>query len=184
MMASLSLRERRLVAIALLLAVIAVLWLGILSPLIDGFSTRAEQRIQLQQQFVRNERQIATIAPMRRSIEQQRLGSADYRTPGDTVADATEALKERLGVVVTEGGGELRAIQDVSDQPGWARVWAEARMELPQLIKTLTSVQNQPPYLAVNGVTVSADRALQSGKLDQMDVRIEVSSPIAPTKSR
>jgi Type II secretion system (T2SS), protein M len=183
-MTNLSPRERRLVAIVLLLAFIALLWLGIISPLIDGFSTRAEERIKLQTQFAHNERTISTIASLRRSIEQQRLNTVDYRTPGDTVIDATEALKERLGTLVTADGGELRAVQDLSDRPGWARVWAEARLTLPQLITALTKVQNQPPYLAVNGVTVSADRALQSGKLDQMDVRIEVSSPITPTKSR
>jgi hypothetical protein len=57
-------------------------------------------------------------------------------------------------------------------------------MSLPQLVGALTKIQNQTPYLAVNGVTVSADKALQSGTLDIMDVRIEVSSPIALTKSR
>jgi type II secretory pathway component PulM len=183
-MNSLSPRERRLIAIALLLGVIALVWLAIILPFFDGFTSRAEQRALLQQQFARNERQIATIAPLRRSIELQRLNKSDFRTAGDSVVAATETLKERLSDLVTANGGELRAVQDVSDQPGWARIWAESRMSLPQLVSTLTKVQNQPPYLAVNGVTISADRALQSGKLDIMDVRIEISSPIAPTKSR
>ena len=183
-MKALSPRERRLVAILILVAAIAAIWFGLISPLFTGFSDRAEQRVQLQQQFVRNERQIATIARLRRSIEQQRLSNADYRTPGDTVTAAAETLKERLSNLVSAGGGELRAVQDVSDRPGWARIWVEARMSLPQLVSTLTKVQNQTPFLAVNGVTISADRALQSGKLDIMDVRIEVSSPIALTKSR
>jgi Type II secretion system (T2SS), protein M len=184
MMARLSQRERRLVAIAFLVALVALAWLGFLSPLFDGFSRRAREREFLQLRFAHNERAIANIAALRRSSEQQRQSGIDYRTPGATVAEATEALKERLAAVLTAEGGELRAIQDVSDRPGWARVWAEARLSLPQFVSALTKVQNQPPWLAVTGVTVSADRALQSGKLDQMDVRIEVSSPIAPTKSR
>jgi type II secretory pathway component PulM len=183
-MTAMSQRERRLVAILILIAVIAALWLGILSPLLGGFADRAEQRVSLQQQFVRNERQIATISRLRRNIEQQRFSNADYRTAGETVTAASEAVKERLSNLVSASGGELRAVQDVSDRPGWARVWVEAKMTLPQLVSTLTKVQNQTPFLAVNGVTISADRALQSGKLDIMDARIEVSSPIALTKSR
>jgi type II secretory pathway component PulM len=184
MMASLSARERRLVALLVLLAGIAVLWLGILAPLMNSFARREVERTQLRQQFARNERQIGTIASLRRSIERQRLNAADYRTPGTTQVAAVEALKERLGNILSQEGGELRAVQDVSERPGWAQVWAETRMSLPQLVSALTKVQNQTPYLAVTGVTVSADRALQSGKLDIMDVRIEVSSPITPAKSR
>lgn len=183
-MTSLSLRERRLIAILVLLAMIAALWLGLISPLIGGFASRADETRQLQQLFARNERQVAAIPALRRNAELQKLVDTDFRTPGDTVASATENLKERLGNTVTAQGGELRAVQDVSDRPGWARVWVEGRMSLAQLVSTLTRVQNQKPYLVINSVTVSADRALQSGKLDIMDVRIEVSSPITPTKSR
>lgn len=179
-----SARERRLVAILILIAGIAAIWLGLISPLWNGFSSRAEERVLLQQQLVRNDRQIATIARLRRSAEQQKLSKEDYRTAGETASAATENLKERLTTVIAAGGGDLRAVQDVSDRPGWARVWVEAKMTLPQLVGALTQIQNQTPYLAVNGVTVSADKALQSGTLDIMDVRIEVSSPIALTKSR
>lgn len=183
-MTSLSARERRLVAILLLLALIAGLWLGVLSPLLSGFAERAETRTALQQQFARNERQIAAIARLRQTIESQRESSSDYRTPGKTPSDAAENLKERLTNLVVGAGGELRAVQDASERPGWVRVWVEARLTLPQLVTTLTKVQNQAPFLEVNGVTIAADRALQSGKLDVMDVRIEVSSPIALTQSR
>ena len=75
-------------------------------------------------------------------------------------------------------------MQEVSDRPGWARAWVEARMTLPQMIATLEKVQNQPPYLVVNSLTISADRALQSGKLDLMDIRIEASSPASAPKPR
>ena len=183
-MTSLSLRERRLIAILLLLAMIAIVWLGLVSPILSGFKDRAEKHQLLQQEFARNERQIGTISSLRRSVENQRLADSDFRTSGDTIAAATETLKERLGTVITGQGGELRAVQDVSERPGWARIWAEAKMTLPQLVATLGKLQNQKPLLVVNGVTISADRAQQSGKLDIMDVRIEISSPIAPTKSR
>jgi type II secretory pathway component PulM len=183
-MTALSNRERRLVAIAILLGLVAVVWLGLISPILSGFAERSAERERLRGEFARNERLVAGIAPLRREIERQTLAKDDFHTPGDTVVAATEALKERLGVLVTAQGGEMRAVQDVSNRPGWAQVWIEARLTLPQLVGIMTKVQSQPPYLAVNALNISADRALQSGTLDLMDVRIEVSSPIIPTKPR
>ena len=40
----LALRERRLIAIALLLALVAAVWLGVVRPVIGGFQDRADQR--------------------------------------------------------------------------------------------------------------------------------------------
>ncbi len=184
MTANMSARERKLVAILILLGLLAALWLGLISPVINGFTGRAALREQLHGEFARNERQIASIPRLRRSIEQQRLGNADFRTAGPNVLAATETLKERMTDLVSTEGGELRAVQDVSNRPGWARIWIEAKMTLPQLVSALTKAQNQTPFLVVNGVSIAADKALQSGKLDILDVRIEVSSPIALTKSR
>lgn len=182
-MNSISARERRLIAILILIGLTAFAWLGVISPVVSGFTARAEQREDLQQQFARNERQIAAITRLRKAVEAQRRGDVDFRTTGATAEDATEALKERVTDVVVGQGGELRAVQDVGDEPGWARIWVEAKMSLPQMTTTLTKLQNQTPFLAVNGVTIAADRALQSGDLDILDVRIEVSSPIAITQS-
>ena len=44
-MNGLALRERRLIAIALLLALVAAVWLGVVRPVIGGFQDRADQRI-------------------------------------------------------------------------------------------------------------------------------------------
>jgi len=183
-MNSLSARERKLVAIGILVALVALAWGLIVSPILAGFEARTAQRERLASAFARNERLIASIPRLRRAIEARATTAANFRTEGANVAAATEALKERLSGQVSSNGGELRAMQEIGDRPGWVRAWVEARMTLPQLIATLQTVQNQPPYLAVNSLTISADRALQSGKLDLMDIRLEASSPTSPAKPR
>lgn len=183
-MNSLTSRERKLVAIGILVALITLIWGIVISPIWAGFDARAAERDRLTAEFTRNERLIASIPRLRKMIEAREVDAANFHTKGRNVAAATEALKERLGEQVVSAGGELRAVQETGDRPDWVGAWVEARMTLPQLISALEKVQNQPPYLAVNSVTISADRALQSGKLDLMDIRIEASSPTALAKPR
>ena len=183
-MNNLTARERKIVAIGILVALIALIWFALISPILSGFAERTAERERLSTAFGRNERLIASIPRLRTVIERRAIDRANFHTAGDTPAAATEALKERLGGQIAANGGELRAMQDVEDKSGWVRAWVEARMTLPQLIGTLEKIQNQPPYLAVNSLTISADRALQSGKLDLMDIRIEASSPASTPKPR
>jgi hypothetical protein len=183
-MNSLTARERKLVAIGILVALIALVWVMLISPIASGFAQRAAERERLSARFASNERLIASIPRLRNAIENRAADFKNFRTEGESFAAVIEALKERLGSQIAANGGELRAMQEVSDRPGWVRAWVEARMTLPQMIATLEKVQNQPPYLAVNSLTISADRALQSGKLDLMDIRIEASSPASAPKPR
>ena len=48
---------------------------------------------------------------------------------------------------------------------------------LDQLTKFLGDLQNQSPYLVITNVTIAADRAFQSGRLDIMDVKVDVAIP-------
>ena len=73
--------------------------------------------------------------------------------------------------------GQARGIHRMVDEEQYC-------IDILTQISALTKAQNQTPFLVVNGVSIAADKALQSGKLDILDVRIEVSSPIALTKSR
>jgi hypothetical protein len=183
-MNTLTARERKIVAIGILVGLIALIWFALISPIASSFAERSAERERLSARFAGNERLIASIPRLRNRIENRAADFKNFRTEGEDFAAVTEALKERLGGQIAASGGELRAMQEVSDEPGWVRAWVEARMTLPQLIGTLEKIQNQPPYLAVNSLTISADRALQSGKLDLMDIRIEASSPASAPKPR
>ncbi len=71
-------RERRLVALLILVSLIAVLWFAIVAPIAAGFSTRAQQREQLNLSYLHNQRTIASVPRLRRQAEDARRNIEAY----------------------------------------------------------------------------------------------------------
>lgn len=172
-MSTLSARERRLIAILILVAAIALLWIGIISPIASGFSDRAEQRDRLAQVYANNARLIGSIARLRKLAEAQRADRDRYRIVAPTLLAANEALKARLSDAVTDAGGQTRSVQEVDAEPGRVSAWIEGRMTLPQLVATLETLENSTPLLALSSLSVSADPAATATRPDTLNVRIE-----------
>lgn len=183
-MNQLSPRERRLVAIGLALAALALVWLALLGPLLSGFAERASQRERLTAQYLQNERMIARIGALRRAAETQAQGAADFVASARDAEAASEMLKTRLADSLTRAGGELRASEGIEAQPGWVRASVSGVVSYPQLVVWLDRLSNDPPYLVVELLSVSADRAINTNRLDLMDVQLEASIPLAPAHTR
>lgn len=183
-MSGLTSRERKLVAILILMALFALVWLAVLSPILSGFAARATEQEMLVARFAGNERLIASMSRLRAQAEGQKRDAARFHDAAPDLATASEQLQERLTNQIAQDGGELKSVQDVSDQPGWVRASADGRISLPQLLALLDHLQNKPPLLVVNTLSLSADRALQSGHLDLMEFHLEVSGNPALSKSR
>lgn len=178
-MKPMSAREQRLVAIALLIAVIALLQLAVIAPLVEGFSARAERRVQLSAILAQNERSIARIASMRRTAEAIRREQVRFAQAAPTPAAAAELLRDRLEKGLTRSGGILRSSESVEAPVGWVKVAIAAELSSDQLSTYLQALRNEPPYLVTDSLTISADRALTSGALETLDVKIEASIPFA-----
>lgn len=183
-MRTLSARERKLLAIALVLAAVAFVWLALVQPLVSGFSERAERRAQLSQDYVQNERLIGRIAVLRRAAEAQRSKAADYAIAAENAGQAGELLKTRLAESFGRAGGELRAADAVESKSNWVRAGVTGVMSYDQLIALLDRLPQEPPYLVLEALSVNADRAVNSNNLDLMDVHLEASIPFTPAKSR
>ncbi|PKP94564.1 MAG: hypothetical protein CVT77_01605 [Alphaproteobacteria bacterium HGW-Alphaproteobacteria-16] len=177
-------RERRLVALLILMALIALVWFAMVSPILGGFSARAAQREELSLRYLHNQRTIAAVPRLRRQAEEQRQ-RIDVFVLGAANAEAgREALKDRLQRVVERAGGEVRAAIDAEGEPGWARAGISARMTLPQLTTTLDRLQNTPPWLVIETLSVEANDALVTGQSSSMDVQLEASIPLRPAAAR
>lgn len=180
-MKTLSQREQRLIAVFILLPMIAAAWLAIVAPLIDGFAQRSIERKQLAATIVRNERLIASIPRLRRQVEMQRPDRARLTLAAASRDTAGDLLRQRLQRAFEGAGASLSAV-GVSDTPQrWVGASAEGAVTLDQLARLLEELQNQPPYLVVTGLTVVADRAFQNGKLDVMNVKVDVAVPYSQT---
>ncbi len=174
-MTTLSRRERRLIAVAILVAVVALVIFGLIMPVVDGFADRADARTALLATYARDERAIVQIASVRRAAEAQRTDMARFRLPGVSVTAAGDLLKERLGAAVAATGGDLRSTEDIAATAGTIRVRVDARLTNSQLVALLTGLQRGEPLLVLDNLTVTADQAFQTGRIGPMDVHLEVS---------
>lgn len=183
-MRTLSSRERKLIALLILCGIAGAVWLIVVGPVLAGFSERATQRAMLVQQYQANQRIIGSIPRLRRQIERQREGLKDYVVSAPTQEMADLALQERVQRVIERAGGEVRSIEGAADGGAQIRARASARLTLAQLTVVIARLQNDPPFLAVELLNVSADQAALSGRLDVMEVSLEVSVPVVLAKSR
>ena len=167
-MSALSLRERRLIAIALAVLAVALVWLLIIAPLLNGFAERAAQR---------NSRLINAIPAQRRRTERQGALKDSFFLAAPNANLARDRLRERLRKEFAQAGGMVSAVQDVPSPAGSARAWVQGRMTLPQLQTMLSTLDNNPPYLITESLRVSADKAMETGRLDILDIRLEASVP-------
>lgn len=180
----LSRRERKLVALLILFAILGLVWLVIVGPIFSGFSERAANRAMLIQQYQANQRVIGSIPRLRRQAERQREQLRNFGMTAPTQAAAVVALQDRVQRAIGDADGEVRSVEDVSDGTSQIRVRASARMTLAQMTTIIQRLGNDSPYLVVESLQVSADQAAISGRLDVMEVGFEVSVPYVGTQSR
>jgi type II secretory pathway component PulM len=173
-MSGLTARERRLVAILILVAIVAGIWFALVAPIFDGFADRREQRAAMRETIHRNERLIAATPALRRAIERQRPDAGRVALSAPSTEAASDLLRQRLQRSFVASGGEVSGVSDTAARPGWVAAAAEGAMSLDQLTKALADLQAQPPYLVISRLDVVADRAFQSGKLDLLNVKFDV----------
>ncbi|HWA04541.1 MAG TPA: type II secretion system protein GspM [Rhizomicrobium sp.] len=173
-------RERQLVAIGILIVALIVAWFGLIDPVLGGFIARAEERSQLMETYARNERVLAGISVWRAEADRQKMTESQYAIVAPTKVLATENLKQRLTKLASSVGGSVQTMAELpAEAPdGWVRVRADMQLTMSQLYKSLSRLENEAPYVVVGYVSVVADRAVQTGHLATMDVRIEVSAPV------
>jgi general secretion pathway protein M len=179
-------RERRIVAVGLLVTLLALVWLVGIAPVLAGFAKRQQTREKLRTEYQTEQRLLAAIPAWRLQAEQQRASAVRYAYAAPTDALASDLLKERIARVVNAQGGVLKAAQEIpaDNQGGWVAVRADLQMTMNQLYETLTRLENEDPYVAIDTVSVVADEAFKTGHLAPMDVRVEVSAQFRPSGAK
>ena len=173
-------RERRLVAIALLLAAIALAWVGLVRPLADGFAHRAAERAQLLDEQARARRLIAGLPAWRARAARQRASADAFSLAAASADAAGELARQRLAEAVTSQGGVVRAIREEPAGPGDVRVRADLEVSLTQLVAALNVIDNQRPYVIIEQLSIAADQAAAAGRLSPMEVSLAVAVPYVP----
>jgi type II secretory pathway component PulM len=183
-MKPLTARERRLVAIAILLAFVAVAWLAILSPLIDGFAARAAERDALRATSLANQRIAAQLPRWRSAAARQRRDVDQFAIRAPDPERAAEQLRERVVRTFESHQSVIQSAQGAPAPAGWVGVRVDARVQLEPLLRIIAQLENERPLIVVTTTTISADDAFETGRLDAMDVRIEVAAPFLALAER
>ena len=173
----LSLRERRLVAVGLLVAAVAAVWMAVIGPILAGFAERAAARDSLQTQYAHAEQTIASLPRLRRLAKVSAGESRAFVMSAATPDAAGVMLEERLRAGVEAAGGEYRGGDHDGSAPDRIRARAVVRMPIDKLAVWLERLENQQPYLVVEQLGIGADAALASQKAESLDVKIETSIP-------
>jgi Type II secretion system (T2SS), protein M subtype b len=176
-----TLRERRLIAVALLLAAIAAVDLGVVRPIIDGFSHRAAEREQLIDAQARAHRLIASEGTWRERRRVQALDASAFSVAAPSADVAVEAAEQRIADAVSSQGGQVRGVREEPSPAGAVRVRADLELTLTQLVASLNVIENQKPYVVIEQLSIAADQAAAVGRLSPMEVTLEVAVPyVAP----
>ncbi len=183
-MNTLTAREKRLVAVGLLFAVVLLVGLGVILPVVNGFTDRADTKASLLRSYSSNDRLISAIPQWREEANILRTTSGQFAIASPSAAAAAEILKARVIRLVASHGGEIKAAQEMQAATGFVKIRSDIQLSLIQLTDSLKDLQNQPPYISIDAITIAADRALETGHLTPMDVRLEISAPYIAPASR
>jgi hypothetical protein len=172
-------RERRLLALGLLVLVLAAAWVLVAQPLLAGFAARNEQRRQLVADYAHDQRLIDAIPAWRAQSERQKQSARSFELAAPSQVQAQEMLKQRLTSTLTAQGAAAPTVQDATaDLPaGWVGARADAQLTLAQFVAGIRQIESDTPYVVVEYVSINADQAFQTGHAGPLEVRLEVSAP-------
>lgn len=188
-------RLRRLLAVGLLLALLAVLAGGLLLPLLARWNAAGERREQLQGQLEVYRRMAAGLPEQQARLERLRGAAPPAAlTLGETrPALAGADLQQRVGQLVSQSGGQLVSTQILERGDPAAALPAvtlkvQMRGETEQLVRLLHALAYSRPLLVVDNLLVLANPRLDmqriySGSerpvLPALDVTFEVTAFMA-----
>lgn len=181
-MRSLSPRERRLIAIGLLLLAVGLFWFAVVGPLVSGFSSRAAERRLLQATLQRDQRVVDSLPVWRNAAVEQARSAPRFAIVAPSEQAAVDILKDRLEKVAVDQGFTLSSVQDMQAEaaPGEVKVRAVMELTLTQLYETLRRIEGEGAYVVVDFLSVNADRALVAGHSAPLAVRIELRANFVP----
>lgn len=173
----------RFAALGLLLAVLALPWLGVALPLLDSF---AEGERDIAELSAKAERLAAAAAAKDEWLAQKEALAARRERGGLLLAGASEALaaaalQNTIKTAVARAGGELRSTQPLttSEEKGFRRIAVRALLttDAEGLRTLLHAVDAARPLLFVEALEVrgrAVSRRDGEPEEPQLDIRIDV----------
>ena len=174
-MNGLTTRERRLVALGLLVAAIALIWFVAVAPILRGFAARQEARVAAQSQLEHNARLIASFGRLKAEVAAQRRTTSIYALSAASPFAASEAARDRVAKAAVASGGLVQGLRNQPAPAGQVRLQADVRIGLAGLTNLIGRLEDDRPYATVDGLFVTAADASGAAGSTPLEVRLEVS---------
>lgn len=184
MIARLTLVQRRILAVLLLLLAVGVVVRVIVVPVWTTYVDNRDAIIQMEETIVRYSRLSAQVESLRLALgEAQDTDELDrYTLAQESEPLAAAALQERVKSVVTDSGGTLTSTQvlPTEAEQGFKRIIVNVRMAvtIDTLQRVLYELETGLPYLLVDDIIVLARgarrRRASTQSLGLLDVRLNL----------
>lgn len=176
--------QQRSLAVAILIALLLIIYGLIISPIMARYQAANDQINSLsfqiaKYQAIAESRQQATL--QLRQLQQQNDRSG-YLLKGRTPALLSANLQQHLKKLVARSGGELIRVQplrhDNSQLPSIS-LRVQVRADVTQLLKQLYALENGQPLLTISQITVTANPVRKSSYakksvIQPLDIRFQL----------
>ncbi len=181
-MMNLSLRERRLLALAILVAVVALVWLAAVVPILNGFAARQDARETAVETLREDGRAVAAYQDIRLKLADLRRTAPAWAVVAASAPAATEQARARVNRAVADSGGVLEALRDQPGRPDLIQLQGDARIDLIGLQALLRHLEADHPAGVVSALVVAAPDATMAQHAPSLQVRFDVSFSYVPSR--
>ncbi len=168
-------RERRLLALGLLVLVFGLVWFVVVRPIVDGFDTREEERQQLLLNYARGERVIGAMRATRAALRLQHASAADYAVQAPSAALATDLLRERVINAARAAHATVASVQETQAPAGTVAVRADLTLPSERIAPLIAAIENARPWPVIEQFGVVANSSVAVDTATPVDVRLDVS---------
>ena len=152
-------RNGRILAAALAFLALFMVWLGVISPIVDWYDGRSAKLDEFRQRAAREAAQIETLPTLRSEAEKASKTPTHSVLPGKTDAIAGAALQEQVQTMASAANANLTSAETLpAEQVGLYRrigVRVELNAQLPVIVKLLQSLEEAEPSMMVDDIRLT-----------------------------
>jgi general secretion pathway protein M len=171
-------RNGRILAGALAVLSVGIVWLAVVSPVMDWYRARSDQLATLRARAAHEEALIAALPLLRREAETAAKTPAHSVLAGKTDAIAGAALQEQVQSMAGAVNAQLTSAETLpAEQVGAYRrigVRVELNAQLPVVVQLLKSIEEAEPTMLVDDLRLTSPPAPIVGGPPPLDAAFTV----------
>ncbi len=171
-------RRGQALAIGLTFVALAIVWVGLASPLLDWYGQRQEQLAQRQTLVARMAALAATAPELQRQVA---AGSVDTRPvllTGATEAIAGAVLQQRLQDMSERALVRMTSAEVLAAEPSgpYRRIRVHIAVSGPwsRLVSLFSAIDQATPHMLVSEIQVAPSRSITTGPIKLLDASCTV----------